>query len=345
MTDDRREGLTGSQAAAIRILLACNGQRERGWMSDVGLGSRSFERTKHEAYAERWVIDRFLPNFGRLHIRSVAFVLERPYAQDLAPLEQSWRNRTDNVLLWRWPETLFGVFFSDLSREGLLETFQGQRAKIQTATVISTPTSRCVPVYFDWEGAWSRLTGHLESLGYPHGLLDDATDASGSVIRQAVANGLPALLARRSEDQGEGRPLRVSPYFLPRSEQRLLHTRAAERRTFLEIRRVPSSPNGDFRQIGVAHGKLRPDISGSLVLRVLLAMRIRPFLYAFNEFEVFFGTVSPAPDVPTGAGPRPGVLQTLQGLLDDIQLIRQPVLDLEVVRNHDYRSLPRSHRG
>lgn len=328
-----------SQAETIRILLGCDVKRESRWLRETGVGRRTFERWRRESYGRGWILDRFIPNVGRIGIQSAAVALKRPFTNELPDWVDGWKTRGDSVVVWRWPETLLGVFFSRLAPDHLRDSLNPGRDPAQSIVLSTVPTRSTCPVYFDFEAVWARVTLSQGPLAYPHPLLADEPGRVSSRQTDVGSPALEALLGRRSEDQPSDRPIRVSPFFFPRSEQRAIGTGLVERRTFLDPARLPAAWPGGFRHIALVHGVFRQPNLGPLLLRVLAGLGITPFLFTCNQSDALFATLT-TPSRPKDTGDRrPSVMKTLEQILDQIQLIRLPLSELGVIKNHDYRGL------
>jgi len=160
--------ITDSEAVAIRALLAALPVSERVRIQETGLGSRTFERIRKRAYAAGWVFDRFVPNPSRTGCPTIFFVLAHPFAEQIEEVQRRMKGLPSNVLLWRWPESVFGVFFSSESEERFQSELNPRAGQSETIVVAANGTNRAIPVYFDFEGAWARWTGQPGTLAYPH---------------------------------------------------------------------------------------------------------------------------------------------------------------------------------
>jgi hypothetical protein len=332
--------ITEEEAVGIRTLLAALPVSERKRISESGLGSRTFERIRKRAYAAGWVFDRFVPNPARAGYPTVSFVLARPFAEQIEEVQRRWKDLPSNVLLWRWPETVFGVFFSSEPQQGFLAKIDSRVGEKETTVVTSSATRHAIPVYFDFEGAWALWTGQLGTLAYPHSI--PATPIREDLLRGHRGpdpGAMAGLLARPFLPAAETSPLRVSPFFFPRSYQRLLETGLVQRRTFLDPQKVPPFEGRSLGRVAFVQGELLSAGTEESLFRMLMAIQVRPFLFCRGNSRVLLATLARAPsDVETRAD-RPTVLGNLRRYLTNIQIVREPIEALSVVVNHRYDRL------
>jgi hypothetical protein len=332
--------VTPGEAVALRALLATRPVSERERIDATGLGSRTFERIRKRAYKEGWVFDRFVPDPSRTGFQNVFFVVAQPFAEEIERVQARWKDLSSTVVLWRWPETVFGVFFSGESRARFLTGLEPPKGRLETFIVASSTRDATIPVYFDFEAAWSRLTKQRGALGYPHPL--PAVGPEGEHVAGAAAPD-PAVVAglvRRPFRPGaEGEPLHVSPFFFPRSYQRLLESGEVERRTILDPKRVPPFQGRSIERVAFVEGELSAPGKEEDLFRMLMAVGVAPFLFASDGSHVLLATLSPAPNDPSPGAARPAVLSNLHQFLSGIQILREPIQALNVVVNHRYDRL------
>jgi hypothetical protein len=333
--------ITEGEAVAIRALLASLPTSERRRIRETGLGSRTFERIRKRAYGSGWVFDRIIPDPSRTGFETIFLVMAQPFAEHLEGIQARWKELPSNVLLWRWPETVFGVFFSNESQEKFLAGLYLPAGRSETFVVSSPAKRHAIPVYFDFEAAWARLTLQRGTLAYPHALPavareDEAPSGKLSISREKIAG----LLARPVRPGAENAPLHVSPFFFPRSYQHLLETGLVERRTILDPQKVPPFQGRSIERVAFVQGELTSPGTENTLFRMLMAIRVTPFLFASDGSRVLLATLSPAPADPEPlSGRPPAILGNLRRFLNGIQIVREPVEALSVVVNHRYDRL------
>ena len=336
--------LTEGEAAVIRALLASELVSERERILRSGLPSRTFEGARRRAYAEGWVFDRYVPDPSRVKRPFVTLVLAQPYAERFEEVVETWTSDIGTVLLWCWEETLFRVVFSRNRQPSLSEGRFGPQAFRKILELTADTRMPQIPIYFDFEGAWCRLANLPGTRSYPHPLVSRVgTGRTTSFLSNSERTALAGLLKRPFETTGIDGPLRVSSFFLPRSQHRLLREMTVEHRVFLDLARIPPYRGRLVEKVAFVQGTLCPGVTATTLFQRLATIHILPFLFATDEHRVLLGTLSPAPDQPNTDSPRPAVLRNLERCLQAIEIVREDVTSTEVRVNHRYdRLLPQN---
>ena len=116
---------------------------------------------------------------------------------------------------------------------------------------------------------------------------------------------------------------------------------SANFRTFLNLAKVPSCQGRRLRGIAWVHGELSRERRPPELFRAIVEKcRLHPFLFVSDGTQVLLGAISqsPAPDATILRGRAP-VLETLQGHLANIEIVREPVETLCVELDHRYDRL------
>jgi hypothetical protein len=336
------KALTAGEATVVRSLLASERISERERIRNSGVPPRTFEGIRQRAYTEGWVFERYVPDPSLVRKLSVTFAIVQPFMEHREEVKDAWKNDERCVLLWRWPETLFGVFISEKPLSEFTSRDISQVTFSQSFELHTDTREPQVPVYFDFEGSWSRLANLPGALAYPHPLPLMLTDAQSLVsypVSESDRRGLADLVRRPILREGSAGPLRVSPFFLPRYLQRLLGSGAIERRVFLDLKKIPPCRETSIEAVAFVRAELLPDASPSSLFRRLASIRVLPFLFATDGLKILLGALSPAPPAQLGERLRPAVLTNLQRFLRSIEITRERVGSLEVVVSHRYDRL------
>jgi hypothetical protein len=335
------KSVSEGEAAVIRVLLASVPLSERERTSITGLSGRTFERIRRRAYTSGCVFDRLVPSPSFMGFVSVIFVTAHPFAEDLERVQQTWKTHPSNVLLWRGSETIFGVFFSSLSIAQILSSLSIPRGRSEPFVVAAPSNTARIPVYFDFEGAWSRFTSQRGTLAYPHSL----PTWSPGMLRASTGQHLDRtplerMVRRPFRSGAENGVVRVNRVFMPRSERRLIEQQVVEKRTILDPRKVGSFQGRSIDRIAFVMGELDSPGGEVALFRTLIGARVSPFLFASDDSRVLLATLAPAPmETEESGSARPAVLQILQRHLRRIQIVREPIHSLSVVVNHRYDRL------
>jgi hypothetical protein len=343
--------VTRAECLVIGSLLGSTLPTVRQQIRQSGLAPRTFEVARRRIFEAGWLSERFLPDPRILGYNVAIFAVARPYAEHADQVVQAWRDAAGCVLIWRMPETLLGVFLGhagpdpsepivELGEPGSFSQLFQLRSNLDEATV---------PVYFDYEGAWSRVAGIQRSGLYPRSL-PFAEEAS--VVRRETPRrfreieatvGLPFLPVGLG---GAG----------PQSSSKSMRTVAArvlsrgwvERRTFLNLESIPHVGDWKLDSIVLVHGQFREGGDPLILYRELVERcRVTPFLFASDEAGALIGALSPAPldrERPAGLG-RASASGTIRTHLEEIEVHREPVLRLSPILDHRYSRLFELLRG
>jgi hypothetical protein len=331
--------ITEGEAIAIRSFLAALPVSGRQRISETGLGSRTFARIRKRAYSLGWVFDRYVPNPSLAGFETVFFAVVQPFTENIEQILNRWKEMPSNILLWRWPETVFGVFFSNAPRDKFLAELNATEGRSETFMVASSAKSPSIPVYFDFEAVWNRLTSQHGTLAYPHPLATEPKEGAYPGPDRTDSRCIAELLARPFRPSAEYTPLHVNPFFFPRSQQKLLETGMVERRTILDPQKVPPFQGRSIERFAFVQAELNSPGTEETLFRMLMAIRVTPFLFASDGSRILLATLSQEPsNLQSGAG-HPAILRSLQRLLKDIRIVRESVQTLTVLVNHRYDRL------
>jgi len=330
------KSLSEAEAGTVALLLAGESSFRGAHHPAFGMSGRTFERIRKTAYSDGWVYDRFVPVPSATGIATICVAIATPYADELQRVRGAWLGLSHNVVIWNWPDTIFAVFVTADAAQASVQTLDGIGGNVVAIAVPTEEFERSLPVYFDYEGAWCRWTGLYQPNRYPQSLYRARVRAEKATSNWAAIN---ALVSRPVQPASAGGPLRVNPYFFPRSEQRALREGRVVRRTMLDVQRIPP-----FRQRSIEHvvfvtGESRGARGGYDLFRALPVMGVFPFLYISDQHRVLFGALSPAPPNSVVAHGPPAIMKTLERYMTKIVIRRLPVRTLQVELNHRYDRL------
>jgi hypothetical protein len=336
--------MSRAEAVVVRGLLAAQRGGEGERIRASGLPRSTYQEVRRRIYDSGWLKNRFVPNPTPLTISKLTFAIARPYSEKLAETSRAWGKLHSNVCLWTGHESIMGVFFGSPAAD-ILEDNAAPDGKSNDGgcwTITVDPRAASVPAYFDFEGAWASFSGQTGTLTYPQPLLGGPLfkRANGERVLTAEERMRLAKLVMRPLGQDDEEH-RVHPYFLPRSERRMLIEGWTEYRTFLDLTRIPSCEGRSLRAVAWIHGALLPDQRAAEVFRVLAGRcRVNPFLFVSDGMQVLFGalSLSPSPDTTIFRGRSP-VSETLREYLTNIETVREPIETLSVGVDHRYDRL------
>lgn len=339
--------LTPAEARVVGALLDTGAMTNQERIARTRIPPRTFETASQRLLTAGIVYDRYVPNPTRFRFPAVGFALARPFVERAADVERRWAGFPGNVVLWRSPDWIFGVFFRSLapSASSLAEVLVRPGESSRAFCLEVDARDPQVPVYFDFEGAWAALTATAPSAGYPRPLPGAGEPLGGPPgSRSPDADRVVGwTLARRpvTLDNGAAGPRRRSPRFFPRPERRALSRGWVEHRVFLDVTRIPATPGGSVAGVAWVLGRLR---TGRTPERLFAALRGRgrlaPFLFATDERQVVVGALARA-EAHTGSSDPGGAEGTaahgiLPEYLEEIELARSPLAAVTAVRDHRY---------
>ncbi|MGA8536182.1 MAG: hypothetical protein WB789_02180 [Thermoplasmata archaeon] len=273
----------------------------------------------------------------------MSIALAHPYAEHFQSVVQEWRRTDGSVLLWRGGTSMLGVFVRSPSNPTLKQDLESAGLqRFSRIRVVETDLRESeIPVYFDFEGAWSRVVGEVGPVAYPHALPDPLGSASRT--RHASLTDLRLMEAlARTNDQVDNLTANDAAFGggVGRDEiSRAVEGQLVSRRAFLHLETLPSYRAWTLRQVALFTGRLRPSADSRALLQSMIGeIGMTPFLFVSDGVDVLCGLLSPTPPVQ-----RPGVrsqntrpVGTLQKFLSEIHITREPIEDLSALADQDF---------
>ena len=276
-------------------------------------------------------------------------MLVRPFADRLDELARRWAQAPGSVLAWMSPQVALGVFFhrSTNDRDRWAGRERADPLGTPVAILHPRPTAAGCPVYFDFEGSWSHLSGVSGARGYPRGLpavpSEELGGTDGWSPRQRWAG--RELLTRPFDLERAGRAGHlVGPLGLPFAQKRLLAEGWVLHRVLADVSRLPAYHDRRMDRIVFVAGELRSGVAPeSLFMTLTRDCRVFPFLFASEGPQLLFGAlgqggVAPGPPASTEQARRP-VMPTLRQALTHIQFMEEATTALRTVVDHRYDRL------
>jgi hypothetical protein len=303
---------------------------------------RTRQTVTYRLYNWNWFTDREVASPATLGCPWLTFALTSPYVEQRREVEHRWRDSAEACLVWSMEGSCFGVFASSSSDRAatLRGTLEDGGSSRNSLFVTVDLRAEEVPIWFDFEGAWSRTMAGGPSLAYPVRLppASGAGEAeSGTTPSWAETNAIRRLVARQSAGEPEEATARPTPSDYSGLEEKVHREGWVTRRTFLNPGAVSRTILGFPGRITFLHGFFRSH-DDDLVARVLSEGAISPFLLAHAGEEVLLGAMGrgSGEPLPGTAPPSRSVASTLSGLLDRISVAREPTSSLRVLVDHRY---------
>jgi hypothetical protein len=329
-----------AQAKVVGSLLAGQAITQRERARRAGIPQRTFERVVSTSYSDRVVFDRYVPNFRLLGLQRARMVFAQPYLENLRSTRESWRDNPACVLLWEWPEALFGFFveYGPPEPSSLTHPKDWVSGPAFALPINLDPTD--LPVFFDFEGVWSELTASSSTMMYPHPVFSGTGSRAYSAAGGAARAEVVATVCRTLEDTASTDPERVGGLSLiRRRERRAIRSQLVERRVLLNPSLDILTKVGAAESIAFVHGRLNEPASRDGLLRRLIRMRIFPFLFASNHQDVLFATLTTRASRQSRSANRPAVLRNIERFLGAIEIRRESLLGLGQLVSHRYSPL------
>jgi hypothetical protein len=314
----------------------------------MGLPRSTYHAARRRCYAESWVLDRYLPDPPVFGFPWVGFVVARPYADRSRELTQNLASDPGAVLVGASAQIALGVAWCPT--ETSAREFVGGPAKRSEVGwsygVVCDARRPSIPVYFDFEGAWSHVAGAAGTAGYPRGIGGVEMDQGGRdpENRRHDWSALE-LIHRPFVAETEGRPGHLLGTFgLPWSQRRLLETGMVRHRVFLEPGRIPPFQGRSAEQIVAITGELREgQTTAALLVTLMQACRVFPLVLASASNRVLIvalgqGTNAPARSTPLDLE-RQSPMSMLRAALQGIEIVQEGVGSIALTLNHRYDRL------
>ncbi len=186
----------------------------------------------------------------------------RPFADRVEDLSTRLTADRASVVAWVGAQSALCVYFHanrPTAEKALATLTQSGVASSVTAVTAQVDRSE-VPVYFDYEGLWSHLSGLNGPATYPNGLGGRAMPTEGDPPTASPHQVWAAkeLVGRPFDAQARGRGGHlIGPFGLPFSQQKLLRSGWVTYRVVLEPSVLPPYQGRSADQVALISGRLR----------------------------------------------------------------------------------------
>jgi hypothetical protein len=270
-------------------------------------------------------------------------VAARPFAERTEELLARWAATPTCVYLAGGSEVVLGVWIEPSETGAVARSNELLRGEVASwhqsiAADLHTPS---IPVFFDYEGLWSHLSGVEGTVAYPRGL------GGSPVVDEAVALTSHQSWAAREllhRPFGMGSVGRsghlVGPLGLPFSQQKMVAQGTISHRIFLDPGRIPPFRGHAADQIVLVTGSWRSGARPETLFRALtLECRVFPFLYVVGSGRAVIGALGRSGGSAPSPEARRPVLATLQESLQGIEIHQVAAASARTVVDHRYDRL------
>jgi hypothetical protein len=349
-SDGPRPGLareaTPAECAVIWSLLAANSISERERIVASGLSPRTYEVARRRVFEAGWVHERFVPDPLAWGYSTLDLLVAQPNPGAGGALVSRLMAAPGVFLIWQGTGVVFAASFATRG----LGTVRGFTAISSTASGANFQLSLdldgpSVPIYFDFEGAWSRVLEAAAPRVYPRPLPRwSGGGTSGDELPRPRLRGDAEALIRRPFRQPESLTTGKHLGSLAGlgAGRRALLAGLVERRCFPDLGKLPGYRGWSLRNVAFHLGELRAGEGPERLYReLLLEGGMTPFLFVTDRRSVLIGALSPPPRSKGGTNRR-RISEILDGLLESSTLVSAPIDSLSAPMNHQYdRLLPR----
>jgi hypothetical protein len=331
--------LTSAEVRVLSTLLAADALPERERIRSSGVSPRTYETARRRAFEAGWVYERFVPDplaWGMTHLRLEVI---RPPPSEEPSAGRRLAAESGAFHIWQGNGLVFAASFAAPAGAARDEDPGGRSWALDAD--LRQPS---VPIFFDFEGAWSRIAGTTAPRVYPRPLpywrgAGTSAEARPPARVRREAEGL----IRRPFSASRGRPAggHLGSLFGSGGRRGALAARLVQRRCFLDLARLPGFGGWRLQSLAFLTGELRSGEPPELLFHELLFDGgLTPFLFAADRKSVLIGALSPAPPAPA-TRPRTRVSAILEKRLESTTLVTTPVSSLSTPLNHRYdRFLP-----
>jgi hypothetical protein len=334
--------LTAAETRVIHTLLVVADVSDRTRKRWAGVPRSTFQSIKRRAFDKGWLTSRLVPDPLELGFPIVEIALEQPFAEHRDAAVRRIRESPSTVFAWASPDSLLSVSFTSRGHADALDS-SPVLAFRRRSIIRSGAPFRDIPVYFDWEGAWSTWASGLRPVTYPVGLAPRPTDERLENELAAHEGHRTAIAPLLQGPTGAAVPalggFRHGGTLLPREVRRAIQRGWVTRRVFVELGEVPSVPERLIERVVFVTGRVKdPGISANELLSAIIrGSRARPLLLAKDSKAALIAFLSPIPEYsrssPTGQA---SLVDTIGGYLREIEIVREPISTLFPIVNHRY---------
>jgi hypothetical protein len=338
--------LTRNEVLVIRSILAGSLDCEEDRIRASGIPRSTYHLAKMRIYSNGLLEDRYVPSPQAVDAHSVSLLLTRPFTDARASSVDALCNIEGTVLAWSGIQSILGVVFHPSEKDAIefrALTGAGERLG-KTISHVEIPSSQFgVPVYFDYEGAWNHFAGLEGSMRYPRALPHHSPEGTSTFQIGARQRSKIDSILRRPFDEGIWRrPSHLlGPTTLARSQFKMVESGIVEWRTFLCVKNLLPYDGQAITNISIVSGQL--DRGGSLLelfQDLTEVCGVYPFLLASDGRSTLVGILAGSPNASYAGsgprGPRTAVFPVVNQHLSGIEVVREPISNIIVHRDHRY---------
>lgn len=336
-----------SEAEAVvtaDLLAGTSGPWSRG--AEASIPRRTRQAIRQRLIAREVIVERLVPDPDAIGRPFVVFVIQQPFAESRARVISKWLDEEPAVEIWAFNGTLFGTFFlRGTSEVSALSDRLGGSGESQGLFLLACNSKMpSVPAYFDFEAEWIHVTGVHGVQTYPRHLPCSLRNRPAESTAYSPRD--TALIQSLMRDQitdpcGVTSTSVGSQGHSHASVRRLLKKGMVDFRAFLNPAECFHWVSDFPDRIAFVRGELVAESKPHDLFSALVEDHgVYPFLYATDGTTVLFANLSRT-SAPSQGPPQldhaPPLVHALERYLRRIVVVREPLAELRVLRNHEYR--------
>ncbi len=301
---------------------------------------RTRQTIRQRLLSRECIIDCRIPAVAALGRPLVVFAVMRPYTERHRTVATEMGRMAACANLWSFRDSIFGMFV--LRNQDDLAELQTKLADPDdfhdSFSLPCDAREASIPVYFDFELAWSKIARIAGVNGYPRGIPMGRRSIRDGESAEQLARRAVGVLRRLPPGLGNDRPGLLSR----RSERRvtgfLVRYGTIECRTLLEPIAYAKWASNFPSEIVFIRGRLKSGTSPSETFHHLVSgVGISPFLFAWSQRVVLFAALAGSTDA-NREGSGPSVSRDLGSVLEQIVVIRGELSGASAPVLHRYDS-------
>ncbi|MCL4325040.1 MAG: hypothetical protein M1144_06235 [Candidatus Thermoplasmatota archaeon] len=298
-----------------------------------GLPRSSYRFARRRLYESGLFQDHYIPSPRAMHTPRIFALLLHPFTDSMVRVCRELRQCPGATTVVPGGQSIFALIWpsSTSEAEKIVKKVSDGDWGTPLSNLSIDPHHPQVPVYFDFEGAWSRFAGTGGTVRYPRKFPEGESLGTWGRLAGNGVRAFQQLLGRPYESSDASVPKHLSgPDSLPRSQRRLLEQGLVDWRVLLNPEVMPEFEGVSISQLIWTRGSLKlPGDLGPLFRSLTSECGVYPFLLASDGDQVLMGNMGIGRDRLGGAPPRirpkTPVLPVVARYLHGLEVIREPL--------------------
>lgn len=332
---EERRPMTPAEARFLLASLSYPAGPEVPRRIQSGLSRSTYHAIRTRVERQGWLQECFVPDPAALGFNRMSVLLGSTFAERRTQAVEAVAREPHVTNLWLLPQAVFAVAFHRDEEEAAAFAERNRRPEwyARAHLVQGGVTREEVPIYFDFEGAWSHLIGNGSLVAYPVPVPRSSLHRPPSTRESAILRETVRLTSFRRGLIG-----------LPRRTRRVIEQEWVGVRTFLRPWNLPEFEGRMADQIvflvGRSRGRPLPEFLSALTGEA----RVFPFLLVDGGGTILLAMIGQSRPIPSSAsGRHRGVMEVLGEYLTEIETLATPSSGVTPQLEHRYASLVAGH--